>query len=263
MRAALRYLQIIPVALVLYATDAVDRFRAGAQTAGLASAPVVDTISRQLGGGFAVGMNHWLAAHPVVADAAAWFYVLMMGAVAGTVGLLLIWRRVPSFGLHRNALICCNLIALVAFWLYPVAPPRMLPGYHDITATSVPLFSGVLEGKGADLFAALPSLHVVWSLWVPLAVAPLVRHPALRAALWLYPAATILDVLATANHYLLDAISAPVVLLLGYASAAGLALAARRLRRYPRALPPVVLPRQAPPHPGEQQAAPGASRRAA
>jgi hypothetical protein len=263
MRPALRYLQIIPVALVLYATDAVDRFRAGAQAAGLAHAPVANTITRQLGGGFAVGMNGWLAAHQAVADAAAWFYVLMMGAVAGTVGLLLIWRRAPSFGLHRNALICCNLIALVVFWLYPVAPPRMLPGYHDITATSVPVFSGVLEGKGADLFAALPSLHVAWSLWVPLAVAPLVRNPVLRAALWLYPAATIADVLATANHYLLDAITAPGVLVLGYASAAGLAVAAGRLRRCRQVRRPVLVPRQAPPEPGEQQTAPGARRRAA
>jgi hypothetical protein len=165
MPAALRYLQVIPVALLLWATDAVDRFRAGAQAAGLAHAPVVNGISAEIGGGFALGMNGWLAAHPVVATAAAWFYVLMMGAVAGVLGLVLIWRRVPSFGLHRNALIVCNLIALVVFWLYPVAPPRMLPGYHDITATAVPVFAGVLEGKAADLFAALPSLHVAWAIW--------------------------------------------------------------------------------------------------
>jgi len=231
--AALRYLQIIPVGLLLWATDAVDRFRAGAQEAGLANAPVINGISGEIGGGFALSMNRWLAAHPTAATAAAWYYVLLMGAVAGVVGLLLLWRRVPAFGLHRNALIACNLIALVVFWLYPVAPPRMLPGYHDINAAAVPLFSGVLEGKAADLFAALPSLHVVWSLWVAITAAALVHRPFLRVALWLYPAATIADVLATANHYLLDAVAAPGVLLLGYLAAAALAVTWRRLRPQP------------------------------
>jgi PAP2 superfamily len=221
----LRYLQIIPVGLVLWGTDAIDRFRAGAQVAGLAHAAVVNAISVQLGGGWALAMNQWLASHPGAANAAAWYYVLLQGTITGVVGLLLIWRRAPSLGLHRNALIACNLTGLAAFWLYPVAPPRMLPGYHDVTATAVPVFSSVLEGKAADLFASLPSLHVVWSLWVALAAGALLRPWWLRAAAWLYPAATIADVLATANHYLLDVITAPGVLLLGYAIASTPALA--------------------------------------
>ena len=44
--------------------------------------------------------------------------------------------------------------------------------------------------------------------------------PALKALVWLYPVATILDVLATANHYWLDVITAPAVLALAYALAA-------------------------------------------
>jgi hypothetical protein len=212
------------VALVLWGTDAVDRFRAGAAPDGLRNALVVASISRQLGGGFAQPMNGWLAAHPVAGSAAAWYYIVLHGAVAGLVGLLLIWRRAPSFSPHRNALIACNLIGLLAFLLYPVAPPRMLPGYHDIAATAVPVFSKLLEGKAADQFASLPSLHVVWALWVAVAASALLRNPVLRVAVWLYPAATIVDVLATANHYLLDVLTAPGVLLLAYAIALSPAL---------------------------------------
>ena len=47
----------------------------------------------------------------------------------------------------------------------------------------------------------------------------LARRPLLRAAAWLYPVATAADVLATANHYLLDVITAPGVVLLAYAIA--------------------------------------------
>jgi hypothetical protein len=224
----LQYAQIIPVGIVLWGLDAVDRLRPEAALAGFKNAVAVVVISHQLGGTIAEPMNDWVATHPAASMAAAWFYVALQSIVTAAVGLALIWRRVPTFGLHRNALVACNIIGMVVFWLYPVAPPRMLPGYHDITATAVPLFSGVLEGKAADQFAALPSLHVAWSLWVAVACGALLRRPVLRAAAWLYPAATAVDVLATANHYLLDVITAPGVVLLAYA----IALLPRFVRRH-------------------------------
>jgi hypothetical protein len=225
--SGLRYLQVIPVGLVLWGLDAVDKLRSGAAAAGLGHALVIEAISRQLGGAFADQMNDWLAAHPAAATVAAWYYIVVQGAVTAAVGLLLIRRRAPAFGLHRDALIACNAIGLVVFWLYPVAPPRMLPGYHDVTAAAAPVFSTFVEGKAADQFASLPSLHVTWALWVAVAMAALVRHPALRAAAWAYPALTALDVLATANHYWLDVITAWGVLVLAYAAAAAVALARR------------------------------------
>ncbi|HEY7361023.1 MAG TPA: phosphatase PAP2 family protein [Streptosporangiaceae bacterium] len=253
----LRYAQIIPVGLVLWGLDALDKFRAGAAAAGLAHAPVVAAISDQLGGGFAEPLNDWLAAHPVIGTAAAWYYIVAHGAAVGIVGLLLIWRHAPAFGLHRNALIACNAIGLAAFWLYPVAPPRMLPAYHDTAASAVPVFSSVMENNAAAEFASLPSLHVVWALWAAVAATALLRRPALRAAVWLYPAVTVADVLATANHYLLDVITAPAVLLLAYAIAASPALA-RRLSLLPVRHPPAGPP---PPsraaHPGAERAMSG------
>jgi hypothetical protein len=242
----LRYVQVIPVALLLWATDAVDRFRPDVAAAGMRNALSAATVSRQLGGQFMVGWNTWLSGHVLPAMAASWYYIVLHGAIAGLVGIALIWRRVPSFPLHRNALIACNLIGLAVFLLYPVAPPRMLPGFHDTTGTSVPVFSSMLESKAASQFASLPSLHVAWALWVAIAATALLyRHRVLRVLVWLYPVATTLDVLATANHYLLDIILAPGVVLLAYGAAALLAAArsgqlatwpagaAALLRRYP------------------------------
>ena len=246
---SLRYLQIIPIGVLLWGLDAVDRFRAGAASAGMQNAVQVDAISRQLGGGIARDMNLWLLAHPIPGTVAAWYYIVLQGAVTAIIGLLLIWRRVPSFPLHRNAIIAVNLIGLVVFWLYPVAPPRMLPGYHDITGTTVPLFSKLLEGKAADQFAATPSLHVAWAIWAAIALGALFwRHPVLRVVVWLYPVATVLDVLSTANHYMLDVVTAPAVVVLGYGIALAPSLARRawprpyRMRKptagdIPRALP--------------------------
>ena len=183
------------------------------------NAPVVAQISGELGGAFVRQWNDWLVHHSIAGAAASWYYVILQGALTGVAGIWLIWRRAPHFALHRDALIASNVIGLLAFWFYPVAPPRMLPGYHDITGTNVPLFSSFIEGKAADQFASLPSLHVVWALWVAVAMSTTLRTPALRALVWLYPAATVLDVLATANHYW-AATTAPAVLALAYAMAA-------------------------------------------
>jgi hypothetical protein len=90
----------------------------------------------------------------------------------------------------------------------------------------MPAFSSVVEPNGSAVYASLPSLHVAWGMWAAIAGTALVRRPALRALLWLYPAATIADILATANHYLLDVITAPGLLLLAYV----LALAVERAR---------------------------------
>lgn len=217
---ALRYLQIIPVALVLWGLDDAVRFNSAAGVLGKRNAPAVAQISYELGGAFARQWNDWLLHHSLLGFAASWYYVILQGALTGLVGVWLIWRRAPHFALHRDALIASNVVALAAFWFYPVAPPRMLAGYHDITGMNLPIFSTLIEGKAADQFAALPSLHVVWALWVAVAVSGALRTPVLKALVWLYPVVTVLDVLSTANHYWLDVITAPAVLALAYALAA-------------------------------------------
>jgi hypothetical protein len=225
----LRFAQILPVGLLLWGLDDVARFRAGAAVVGRQHAVVVNSVSTTLGGVFVHVMNDWTVTHGAAALASAWYYILVQGAITGVAGAVLLWRRAPTFGLHRNALLAITLLGLVAFWLYPVAPPRMLHGYHDVIAIAVPAFTGQVETNGAAQFASLPSLHVAWALWAAIALCAVVRRPLLRAIVWLYPVATLADVLATGNHYLLDVITAPGLVLLGYAVALTPALA-RQLR---------------------------------
>src|SRR5262245_66073547 len=171
-----RYWQIVPLAVVLWALDAVDKFRAGAQAAGLLHAPVINDLSGRLGGSVAVVMNRWTSTHPLAAAPATAWYIVLHVLVTGTVGVLLLRSGHRSFGLHRNALIVAGVVGLVVFWAYPVAPPRMLPGYHDTAAATVPIFRSLLETKAADQFASLPSLHVTWALWAAVATQSLARR---------------------------------------------------------------------------------------
>ena len=65
--------------------------------------------------------------------------------------------------------------------------------------------SGTLA-TAANQLAAMPSLHIAWAVWSSLALWRVL--PALWAWLaWLYPVATTVAVMATGNHFLLDAVA--------------------------------------------------------
>jgi hypothetical protein len=103
-------------------------------------------------------------------------------------------------------------LGFVCFWLFPVAPPRLLPARFGIIDTLVTPdgsghFDSVLLNSAGDVYASMPSLHVAWAVWAALALFPVVRHPALRALAVAYPLATTLVVVATGNHFFLDAIA--------------------------------------------------------
>jgi len=71
-----------------------------------------------------------------------------------------------------------------------------------------------------NLYAAMPSLHVAWATWCAVAVITATRSR-WRHLAWLYPSVTLLVVLASANHFLLDAAGGLAVLGLGLLGTAG------------------------------------------
>ncbi|HZC42445.1 MAG TPA: hypothetical protein VE343_17325, partial [Streptosporangiaceae bacterium] len=62
-----RYWQIVPIAVMMWALDAVDSFRGGTQAAGLAHAPGINRASDAIGGSAGQVMNQWTSAHPLAA----------------------------------------------------------------------------------------------------------------------------------------------------------------------------------------------------
>lgn len=166
---------------------------------------------------------------------AGYYYGTLHFAVTPLVLIWLYWRHRALYRRARTVLIGASAGSLLIFWFYPVAPPRLaMPGMDDVVATHNVLGAAHAASTGTfvDLYAALPSLHVGWAFWVALAV---LRSgaSALRHLAWLYPLATTLVVLATANHYLLDAVA-------GVAAIAVAELAYLLLARYRAALDPPV-----------------------
>jgi hypothetical protein len=117
-----------------------------------------------------LALNRWLVAHHTLGTILSYYYDNAHFVV--TFGLLgwLWWRRADLYRPLRNALVLVNVIGLVVFWLYPVAPPRMLRGFTDVIASSHTFGSwhtGSLA-SAANQFAAMPSLHMAWAAWCAL-----------------------------------------------------------------------------------------------
>jgi PAP2 superfamily len=64
----------------------------------------------------------------------------------------------------------------------------------------------------------MPSLHVAWAAWCAAAIVAATRGR-WRHLAWLYPAATTVVVLATANHFLADAAAGLAITALGLLAA--------------------------------------------
>lgn len=141
--------------------------------------------------------------------------------------LVWLWRRRPSgYRAMRTWLLTSTVLGLAGFTLFPTCPPRLLDpayGFVDTMARYADYGwwageASAPEGLGGltNQYAAMPSLHVGWSLWCAVVVWRYAGgRRAVRAPVFLYPLAITLVVMGTANHYLLDAVAGVAVMGLG------------------------------------------------
>jgi hypothetical protein len=134
---------------------------------------------------------------------------------------VLYWRRPVDYRWARSSLGFATLLALIGFWLYPLAPPRLLPGLGIIdTVHGVQDFSKPDYGALTALtnqYAAMPSLHFGWSLWCGLVIAVIAPKWWMKALGMLHPLFTVSAIVATGNHWVLDAVGGAAVVGAGFA----------------------------------------------
>jgi len=177
------------------------------------------------------GLQRAFLSHPLLVQAFDLYYAGLHFVV---VIACLIWvytwhrRRYPPV---RTTLVLFTAGALL-IQLIPVAPPRMLPGdgMVDTAVRYGQSVYGSVAGFNADQLSAMPSVHVGWALLAALVVVQVSRSRWRWLAL-AYPAATLLAVVVTANHFWLDGIAAAGLL----AAALLVQRACRVLRRWLRA----------------------------
>lgn len=148
--------------------------------------------------------------------------VYLFGHIGVTLGVgawVYFYRR-RFFPLMRNTIIVTNLLALLIYERFPVAPPRLMPPvpFDGHLFTFQDTLYGVLSGGrfvGSNLtyneFSAMPSVHIAWALVAAGMVIWLARPFAIKVIAMFYPILMLVAVVVTANHFLLDAAAAALV----------------------------------------------------
>ncbi|WP_406502101.1 phosphatase PAP2 family protein [Streptomyces sp. NBC_01590] len=161
-------------------------------------------------------------------------------------------RSPADYRWARSTIGFTTLLALVGFWLYPLAPPRLMPGLgfidtvHGVQDFAKPDYGSLTQMT--NQYAAMPSLHFGWSLWCGVVVVVLAPRMWMKALGLLHPLFTVSAIVATANHWVLDAVGGAVVVTLGF----GLT----RVLAGPQKLRPMAVPAAAKAQGGPELSAP-------
>ncbi|MFF7266787.1 bifunctional glycosyltransferase 87/phosphatase PAP2 family protein, partial [Streptomyces sp. NPDC008159] len=170
-------------------------------------------------------IEHWVN-HAVVQvgwlrDFFDFYYTSFHFVVPLTVLGVLYWRRPADYRWARTAIGFTTVLALVGFFFYPLAPPRLMPGLgiidtiHGVQDFSKPDYGTLTEVT--NQYAAMPSLHFGWSLWCGLTIAIVAPRWWMKALGLLHPTFTVAAIVATGNHWVLDAAGGAAVVAAGFA----------------------------------------------
>ncbi|MEU5325014.1 bifunctional glycosyltransferase 87/phosphatase PAP2 family protein [Streptomyces parvus] len=171
-----------------------------------------------------IDIEHWVN-HTVVKidwlrEFFDYYYSTFHFIVPLTILGVLYVRRPADYRWVRSSIGFATLLALVGFWLYPLAPPRLMPGLGFIdTVHGVQDFAKPDYGTLTTVtnqYAAMPSLHFGWSLWCGVVIVMLAPKLWMKALGLLHPLFTIAAIVATANHWVLDAVGGALVVAAGF-----------------------------------------------
>ncbi|HEY2592858.1 MAG TPA: phosphatase PAP2 family protein [Chloroflexota bacterium] len=205
------WVEALVIVWLCWVYDAITNFAPLRLPAALGHGEAVLAVEHRLGIDPELSLDRWLAGHHTLALVVSNYYDNAHFIV--TLGLLgWLWvRRADLYRPLRNSLVGVNVIAFAIFWLYPVAPPRMLrsDGFSDVVSQTHAFGSwhtGALA-SAANQLAAMPSLHMAWAAWCAVVLWRLSRGVWVRGVALLYPCMTAFAVLATGNHYVLDVLA--------------------------------------------------------
>ena len=142
------------------------------------------------------------------------YYLLGFGPLIAAVLLWLGARRPDAYRELRTWLLVAIAIASIGYLLLPMAPPRLVAGSGLVDTVGLSSHdAGSVGGIRFNPYAAMPSMHVGWSLLVAIVGFRLTRRRLVRALFVLHPILMAITVTATGNHYFADQVAGLLVAL--------------------------------------------------
>jgi len=230
-------------------------------------------VQRSLGFFWEDDLNNWVKDRLFWAQTMNLVYFYLHFPLIIVFGIWLYYFRREKYTLTRDAFLASGAIALVVYWLYPVAPPRELPELAAQFDPNAPAYvSGFLDTLQVHLgyaydtqstrafvnpYAAMPSLHfgwdlllglaIIWAFWPAKEASKVTEPPRPSKLRWFrvlalmglaLPVLQVFSITMTANHFLLDAAAGGFVAVAGIGVAVvlqrwGYPAGARLVRRLP------------------------------
>jgi hypothetical protein len=167
-----------------------------------------------------LSINRFVAANEWIAQSMDYYYATLHFLVTPVVMVWLFVRRPHIYRGVRTVLVSTTLIGLLGFYLYPTTPPRLLPQYGYIdTLLKFHTWGSLADPQIAEhsnQFAAMPSLHIAWAVWCGIAIFVCARRTWVRVLGLVYPLGTLVVIVGTANHFILDAVGGMFIIALGF-----------------------------------------------
>jgi membrane-associated phospholipid phosphatase len=240
-------LREVTVVVVIYlAYTGVRSLSNGMGDVALAHAEQIIRWQREWGLYWEPDIQAWALDHLAVMHIANavyfWFHLPLLIVFA-------VWMFVANRGNYsflRNVWVFAQTRGLIVFLLYPVAPPRLLPGdygFVDMMALHSPVnYSSAEASPLVNQYAAFPSLHFAWSFIIAVGLYWTLPWGWARGLAVLFPLASFWSIVATGNHFVADAVGGALVAALAFLLALTLDRAWRwwlshrlaRLSRHPR-----------------------------
>jgi membrane-associated phospholipid phosphatase len=156
----------------------------------------------------------WAMGHRFIIDFANFMYVNSHFVLTTGALVWLYLRHNKHFYFVRNMFMVGMGLALIGYLLVPTAPPRFLPelGFVDTLSyyVNVKHDSG-LVALFFNPYAAVPSMHVAFSLMIAVPAALIVRRPVFKVLWAIYPLIVSFVVIVTGNHWLFDVFAGALV----------------------------------------------------
>jgi hypothetical protein len=137
-------------------------------------------------------------------------------------------QRRGQWPFYRNWFLAMNFVAVLVFALLPTAPPRMIftSGVADMNFLHG-IRTAILEnGMLANPFAAMPSLHFGYALFIGLMLYALAEGRWVRYLGFAYAFVVFVTIVATGNHFIVDAVAGGLVVLAAWVFAVNIQPAA-------------------------------------
>jgi hypothetical protein len=165
------------------------------------------------------GIQTWFLQHfPLIHAANGVYSFLFYPAII----VFAVWaynRHYPQYQIARNVFMVSAALGLVCFALYPMAPPRMLSnlGFSDTLAQyEVVHYSASIPSVLVNQYAAMPSFHFGWTFLVGAGTFWIAKSFWLKVVGVLIPLLMFISILATGNHFILDAVAGASIICLSY-----------------------------------------------